>query len=203
MTDIHSFEPIFGAWYVDGLLGEGSYGTVYKATRSEYGNTFFSAIKHISIKDTPDVSAEQQARALSREININYQLRGESHFVSYEDSTFLNKPDGNGVDVFIRMELLTSLVQHMRQTPLAENDVLRLGMEICLALESLEHRKIIHRDIKPENIFINDQGSYKLGDFGVARSLGATTSGMTVAGTFNYMAPEIYRGGTANHTLDI
>ena len=87
MADIHSFEPIFGNWYCSDLLGKGSYGTVYKAQRSEYGNTFYSAIKHIPIEDTEDVSAEQMAQALSREININYQLRGESHFVCFEPWT--------------------------------------------------------------------------------------------------------------------
>jgi len=203
LSDIHSFEPIFGAWYVEELIGRGNYGQVYRARRSEYGNTFYSAIKHISIEESPDYSSEQVVQALSRELNISYQLRGESHFVSYEDSTVVKKPDGKGYDVFIRMELLTSLPEHMRGKALEEKEVIRLGIDICEALDGLERRGILHRDVKPANIFISPAGSYKLGDFGVARSLRGTTAGMTIAGSFNYMAPELYRGGMVNHTADI
>ena len=203
MSDIHSFEPLFGSWYVEEPpLGKGNYGTVYRASRSELGLTFYSAIKHIAIEDNADYSSDQVVEALKREISINVQLRGRSHLVSFEDSTILKRPSG-GYDVFIRMELLTSLPERMKSTPLTEPEVVRLGIDICDALNDLETQSIIHRDIKPANIFVSSTGSYKLGDFGVARSLQGTTGGMTIAGTFNYMAPEIYRGGRVNHTADI
>ena len=51
---------------------------------------------------------------------------------------------------------------------------------------------MIHRDIKPQNIFITSKGDYKLGDFGVARTMEKTMSGMSKKGTYNYMAPEVY-----------
>ena len=203
LQEIRAFEPIFGSWYIEKLIGKGSYGSVYKASRTEHGNTFYSAIKHISIEDSEDYPAEQVEQALTREININYQLRGESHFVSFEDSTFIDKPDGRGSDAFIRMELLTSLTDQMKLAPLTEDEVIRLGVDICEALEGLEKRNIIHRDIKPANIFVSDTGAYKLGDFGVARSLGGTTGGMTIAGTFNYMAPEIAKGAQVRLNADL
>ena len=92
MTDIHSFEPLFGDWYVESILGKGSYGNVYKAKRSENGTTYYSAIKHISIEDGDDYSADVQAKHFSREINISQQFNGEPNFASYEDSTFVNSP---------------------------------------------------------------------------------------------------------------
>ena len=201
--DIHNFEPIFGSWYIEDLIGRGSYGEVYRARRAEYENTIYSAIKHISIADSLDASADQQLQALNREIQINYQVRGEQNFVSIEDSTYVIKPDGSGVDAFIRMELLTCLTQRMRETAMSEKEVRELGVQICRALSKLEQLNIIHRDIKPANIFISSRGDYKLGDFGVARNLNGTVGNMTIAGAFNYMSPEIYLGNAVNHTADI
>ena len=69
--------------------------------------------------------------------------------------------------------LLTPLYQHLREHPLSEEDVIRLGIDLCRALEICQKYNIIHRDIKPENIFYSEQGSFKLGDFGIARQLEA------------------------------
>ena len=49
MTDIKKYEPIWGSWYVDSLIGEGAFGKVYKLHRKEFGNTYYSAVKLISI----------------------------------------------------------------------------------------------------------------------------------------------------------
>ena len=65
---------------------------------------------------------------------------------------------------------------------------------MCSALELCQKYQILHRDIKPENIFVSDSGDYKLGDFGVARTMEKTMSGMSKKGTYNYMAPEVYKG---------
>jgi len=205
MADIHQFEPLFGKWKVDELIGKGRYGNVYKVSRNEYGNTYYSAIKHVSVQDEgleSDLSVEQKMDTLVREININHELRGNSNLVCYEDHDIVRQTDGS-YEVFIRMELLTSLSRRVEERPFTLKDTLTLGMDICRALTVLEQRNIIHRDIKPANLFCSEAGNYKLGDFGVARSLGGTTSGMTVAGTFNYMAPEVYHGGSVNHTADI
>lgn len=66
----------------------------------------------------------------------------------------------------------------------------------------MQKKNIIHRDIKPQNIFINDNGDFKLGDFGIAKTADHTTVA-TKAGTFNYMAPEVYFGNPYNHSVDI
>lgn len=67
----------------------------------------------------------------------------------------------------------------------------KLGKDICIALEECEKRKILHRDIKPENIFIDSDGNFKIGDFGVARQLENISTTMSQKGTYNYMAPEV------------
>ena len=49
MTDIKQYEPLWGAWHVDSLIGEGSFGKVYKVRREEFGKTYYAAVKMLSI----------------------------------------------------------------------------------------------------------------------------------------------------------
>ncbi len=216
-----SFSPLWNEWHIKELIGKGTFGAVYKAEKTEYGNHYYSAIKHISIPPA-NVTKESLAadgiatdeRSFSmycdnlrdqiiKEINVCYTLRGNTNIVSYEDHCIIPKKDGTGYDVFIRMELLTGLTSYMVKNPLKEKDVIRLGTELCDALSVLEKNRMIHRDIKPANIFVNSNGVFKLGDFGESKVLSNSTMGMTIRGTYNYMSPEISRGESANITADI
>ena len=132
--------------------------------------------------------------ALNREIALMNKVKGHSNIVSYEDHDVIEHTDGIGWDILIRMELLTPISQYFKQfDTIPRQAVLRLGIDLCRALEVCEKYSIIHRDIKPANIFISDTGDFKLGDFGVARTASASTGASTFAGTVNYMAPEVFR----------
>lgn len=221
MNDIHRFEPLWDEWKVDELLGEGSFGKVYKVHKTVMNTTYYSAVKHISIPanaaelhsiyDEGYANDEESARAfyanmivsLSREVDTMYQLRGHTNIVSYEDHKIIPKDDMPGYDILIRMELLTSLSSLMKQRNLDTEMVVRLGKDICSGLQVLENRKLVHRDIKPQNIFFDKEGTFKLGDFGTARQMERTTSLMSKKGTYVYMTPEVYRGQEANQTVDI
>ena len=74
---------------------------------------------------------------------------------------------------------------------------------MCRALELCQKYNIIHRDIKPENIFISDSGDFKLGDFGIAKEVEKTQSGLTKTGTQTYMAPEVYKGQPYGSSVDM
>lgn len=67
----------------------------------------------------------------------------------------------------------------------------------------MQKYNVIHRDIKPENIFVSDNGDFKLGDFGIARTIDRTMSGLSKKGTYNYMAPEVYRGSEYGFSVDL
>lgn len=223
MSDIHSFTPLWGTWEIDDLIGQGSHGKVYRAHRVEYGQskTYYSAIKHISIpqdkneaeslysdgivNDPSSLNAyyENVLKRLLREIDINVSLKGHTNIVSYEDHMVVPKKDGPGYDIFIRMELLTPLPKVLQQRAITENEVRKLGIDMCSALEVMSSRNILHRDIKPSNIFVSDSGEFKLGDFGVSRSLDSANGGVTIAGTLNYMAPELNRGQSVSFRSDI
>lgn len=220
MRDIHSFEPFWNEWYLVRSLGQGSYGNVYLAQKENFGVKYYSAIKHIPLpkdEQIDDLLSEgvisspaeaktyydHMANSLMTEINVNYRLKGHTNIVSYEEHQIIERTDGPGYDIFIKMELLTSLHNYMKSHPFTVGDVIRLGIDICKALSVLQREHIVHRDIKPENIFVNDGGDYKLGDFGVARIMDKNISSMSVKGTFTYMAPEVVRGMEGSYSVDL
>jgi tRNA A-37 threonylcarbamoyl transferase component Bud32 len=88
--------------------------------------------------------------------------------------------------------------------PFSMSQIVRLMGELLDALGYSHSRGVVHRDVKPDNIFVTDDGSVKLGDFGIARidSTSKTHAG-TVLGTPNYMAPEQIRGETADARSDL
>ena len=209
---------VLGDWNIVSCLGAGSYGKVFEIERSEFGQTYRAALKVITV---PQSSAEvrsvisegmsvSQAEAyfhgiveeLMHEFSIMFKLKGTANIVSCEDLRVLEHPDGIGWDILIRMELLHPLLPYVYQNPMARRDIIRLGIDICKALELCQRYNIIHRDIKPENIFISDNGDYKLGDFGIARTIERTTSGLSKKGTYSYMAPEVYAGREYGFSVD-
>ena len=207
------YEPVFGKWYITRQLGAGSYGKVFEIERTDAldGTVYRGALKAITIPSSPEElqsvldedgldrqGASSYFRetvvALNREIALMNKVKGHSNIVSYEDHDVIEHTDGIGWDILIRMELLTPISQYFKQfDTIPRQAVLRLGIDLCRALEVCEKYSIIHRDIKPANIFISDTGDFKLGDFGVARTASASTGASTFAGTVNYMAPEVFR----------
>lgn len=206
-------------WKIVEKIGEGSFGKVYKARRTEQGKTFYSAIKVITIpsnagelssvrSENPDEQSVKEyfyslVEECIQEVNTMEYFRGNSHVVSVEDYKVMEYLDDIGWDIYIRMEYLTSFLDYCAGRALTEEDVIHLGIDLCKALEYCQCQNIIHRDIKPENIFVSRFGEFKLGDFGIARELDRTMSGLSKEGTFSYMAPEMYRGEAYDARVDI
>lgn len=213
------YEPLFGAWYITKQIGEGSYGRVYIIERHELGQTYRSALKAITVPGSPDEIKSAMSDGMTREDVTGYyknvanniisefilmsKLKGNSHIVSYEDHIIIEHEDDIGWDILIRMELLTPLIELTAQSQMKEFEVIKLGVDLCKALELCRRYDIIHRDIKPENIFISANGDYKIGDFGVAKTIEKTKMGLSRKGTYMYMAPEIYSSRPYGPTVDI
>ena len=209
---------VFDKWKICRELGQGSYGTVYEIQREDFGGVYKAALKVITVPQsrtelqsvldegmTPPQAKQyfySVVEDIGRECAIMSRLKGTGNIVSYEDHTVIRHSDGIGWDILIRMELLHPLLPYVYQHPMARRDIIRLGIDICKALELCQRYNIIHRDIKPENIFISDNGDYKLGDFGIARTIERTTSGLSKKGTYSYMAPEVYIGKKYGFSVD-
>ncbi len=212
-------ETVFKDWVVDECIGEGAFGKVYRMHREDFGYVYTSALKviHIPLSQTEydsvcnDLSNDQEVHDyfygmvedIVAEFALMSKLKGNSNIVSYEDHQIVENKDEFGWTIYIRMELLKPLFQYVREHPLSVADVVRLGIDISRALEMCKQYHIIHRDVKPENIFVSDMGTFKLGDFGIAKQLEKSTAGLSKKGTRGYMAPEMYNGQKYDASVDV
>ena len=209
MEKIHEFEPFFGEWYSEGLIGAGSAGMVYRIYKDTNGTRTRAALKHIPIpareSDTERLRSDgisdeaigvfysDAARSVEEGISLLSSLKDDDHIVRIEESVILPRTDGVGFDAFIRMELLTGLEELTAEGPLPTDEIVRLGTDICSAVEHLRQRGVIHREIKPGNILRSRMGDYKLGDFGLFRVL-VDPDSADVERAYGYLAPEVING---------
>lgn len=205
-------------WQIVKELGHGSYGVVYQAERGISGVKEEAAIKVVSFPQNQEEIESgllegydmdslrsrymKQRQAYANEYNLMMSLKGQTNIVNCDDFAAVPHDDGIGWDIYIRMELLTPLTQVMRRRKLSEEEIVSVGKDICRALMLCESIHIIHRDIKPDNIMVSKFGDYKLGDFGIARTMDHTTAA-TMIGTERYMAPEVIRGEKYGPEVDI
>lgn len=218
---ITEYEPLFGSWYTTRRLGSGAAGNVYEIERKdEFGITLHAAVKVITLpaggedeikavkfSGMPDEEIrayyESAVQRVVSELNMMTKLKGNSHIVSYEDHEIKPHKNGIGWDILVRMELLTPMLDYFYGRTMTEDEVIRMGIDLCEGLELCRQYGIVHRDIKPANIFVTENGDFKLGDFGIARIVEETQTSLSRRGTYTYMAPEIYRGSKYDQTADI
>lgn len=138
---------------------------------------------------------EERTNTAVQEVRLMGQLQGHPNIVGYLDHTTVDwEEDGCfGRDLLIRMELLTDLRKRMQRGEVfPESEIRKIGTDICAALTTCHQKNILHRDVKPENIFVNHNGVYKLGDFGISRILDSASNdhASTGIGTPQYASPE-------------
>lgn len=206
-------KEVWPEWQIEEKpLGRGAYGVVYKAMRNDNNIQSFSAIKVISIpadesevdtlrSEGMSISAtrtyfENLVTDFTREIQLMESLKGLPNIVDVSDYKVIERTDEMGWDIYIRMELLIPLQKFICDREITEEKVIEIGRDICTALEDCGKLKIIHRDIKMGNILMNEFGTFKLGDFGIARKLESRSTNLSMKGTYEYMAPEILNHNT-------
>jgi curved DNA-binding protein CbpA len=185
-----------GKYRIVRLLGKGGMGAVYQAFDPHLEREVALKVMLPQIADDPEQKQrfEREARAVARMMHPNV--------VTVFDLGY--HTDGSP---YIVMELMKGrdLLGVLRDGPL-------LGLERKIAvtlqvLEGLGHAHnvgIVHRDIKPANVFITEDGTAKIMDFGVARfAAGSATSSGVLLGTANYMSPEQVTGGPLDGRSDL
>ena len=221
MEEYRKYEPYFGNWYLKRYIGEGAFAKVFEIVRNDFGTEYTSALKIITVSKNKSEMADMKSEGMSerdikdslrgiaedtvKEIQLMYKLRGNGNIVGYEDHEVVEHEDGLGWDILIKMELLTSLGNYVTQQKgqIAKKDIIKLGIDICKALETCQTYNIIHRDIKADNILVAENGEFKLGDFGLARIIERKDIQLSKKGTSAYMAPEVYKGQTYTSAVDI
>ena len=211
-------EVSWPGWEVVRRIGNGSFGTVYEIQRDVFGDVEKCALKVISVPQSEDEvdywrcsgvndasitqTFYQQAGDIVKEYKLMAQFRENPNIVRCDDFRNIQHEDGLGWDIYIKMELLTPLMKCLDQVS-TEAQIIRMGMEICNALIDCQKNNIIHRDIKPQNIFVSDSGRFKLGDFGIARTIERTTHATVGIGTYSYMAPEVEKDAGYGKSVDL
>ncbi|WCJ31076.1 Serine/threonine-protein kinase TIO [Euphorbia peplus] len=180
-------------YHVIELVGEGSFGKVYKGRRKFTGQTV--AMKFIMKHGKSD----KDIHNLRQEIEILRKLKHEN-IIEMLDS-FESPQEFCVVTEFAQGELFEILED---DKCLPEEQVQAIAKQLVRALYYLHSNRIIHRDMKPQNILIGAGSVVKLCDFGFARAMSTNTVVLrSIKGTPLYMAPELVREQPYNHTADL
>ncbi|XP_022159467.1 serine/threonine-protein kinase TIO isoform X2 [Momordica charantia] len=180
-------------YHVIELVGEGSFGKVYKGRRKYTGQTV--AMKFIMKHG----KSEKDIQNLRQEIEILRKLKHEN-IIEMLDS-FESPQEFCVVTEFAQGELFEILED---DKCLPEEQVQAIAKQLVRALHYLHSNRIIHRDMKPQNILIGAGSVVKLCDFGFARAMSTNTVVLrSIKGTPLYMAPELVREQPYNHTADL
>ncbi|CAN6178871.1 unnamed protein product [Urochloa humidicola] len=180
-------------YHVIELVGEGSFGKVYKGRRKYTRQTV--AMKFILKHGKTD----KDIHNLRQEIEILRKLKHEN-IIEMIDA-FETPQEFCVVTEFAQGELFEVLED---DKCLPEEQVQAIAKQLVKALYYLHSNRIIHRDMKPQNILIGKGSIVKLCDFGFARAMSANTVVLrSIKGTPLYMAPELVREQPYNHTADL
>ncbi len=175
-----------GPYAVGGVIGSGGFGTVYAAKGPDGGE--------VALKVMASYLASQDVlRRFEREGTIRIE---HPNVVRVLDAGAT--PEG---ERYIALELLHGepFTKLLSRAPLPPSEVVRIGMDVCAGLSAAHEQGVVHRDLKPGNVFICDDGSVKVLDFGIARWLEPDPSSQltregSVVGTPGYLSPEQARG---------
>jgi hypothetical protein len=177
-------ERIGGRYEVEDLVGTGGMSSVYRARDTVLERLVALKILHQHFTSDPEYVERfrREARAIARLNHPNIVTvidRGELD--NHQFIVFEHVPGENLKD-FVR-----------RRGPLPVDDALALTTQIARALAFAHEHGVIHRDVKPQNVLLDENGTAKVTDFGIARSIepgdGLTESG-TLLGTSEYISPE-------------
>lgn len=183
------YYEVIGDFEIIGKLGQGGMGAVYRARQ-------VSLDRQVALKILPaqlEADAEYVAR-FQREARVAASLNHPNLVRVYSSGATAGCH-------FIAMELVEgeTLADWVRRGAMPALDALRIILDVTHALDcGWRTASLIHRDIKPGNIFLSNDGAVKLGDLGLAKTVGSDTTGLTQTGTAmgtpHYISPEQARG---------
>src|ERR671933_1066647 len=185
-----------GRYRLDARWGAGGMATVYRAFDATLERKVAIKLMHREI-----ASDSGQLERFRREARSVAQL-SHPHIVGVIDA---GEDEGRPYIVFeyVEGETLKERIRRLGRLPVDE--AIAYAIEIARALGAAHARHIVHRDVKPQNVLIDEEGSAKVTDFGIARSLdeeGLTADGR-VLGTTDYVSPEQALGHDVNGQSDL
>ena len=175
---------------IESELGRGGMGTVYRAHDSTLNRDV--ALKLMS---NTDLGTQGRTRLLN-EAQTVAQLDHPNIVTVFDAGEFESKP-------YIVMQLVEGGTLY-DQKPESLDETLNIVKQVCAALDYAHRREVVHRDLKPENVAVSEDGTAKLMDFGLARSVTSRmTSEGNIVGTVFYMTPEQAMGQELDGRADL
>jgi eukaryotic-like serine/threonine-protein kinase len=186
-----------GKYRITNKIGSGGIGVVYAAEHIALGSQVaIKVLRGAAAKDASEIAR------LRREAQVQVTIE---HPNVVRTLDLDQMPDGS---IYVVMELLRgiSLADKLARTGIiAPGFALPIFIQVCRALQAAHDKGIIHRDLKPGNVFLGDDGTAKVLDFGMSKFASAeslTQEGYTL-GTPEYMAPEQCIGATVEPRTDL
>ncbi|MCM0084469.1 serine/threonine protein kinase [Geomonas sp. Red32] len=194
--DLHPGKLLDDRFMIEECVGQSGMASVFRAIDRASGAQVAVKVPHLQYESDPGFFSR-----FAREGEIGERLDHPSilKFIPVEKRSrpYL-------VTEFLRGRPLSHLLKE--SGPLHEGEALSLASRICDGIAHMHQRRVIHRDLKPQNVMICDDGSIRILDFGIAKSIGRrhTFAGFTPAlGTPEYMAPEQVLGKRGDERTDI
>jgi adenylate cyclase len=181
---------------LEAKIGRGGMGVVYRGH-----DTLLRRDVAVKVLSKANLGSQSRARLL-REAQAAAQIN-HPNVVSVYDAGETELLTAEGTVPFVVMELVIGPSLHERR-PEGLAQIVELACQVCAALDHAHAHGIVHRDLKPENVLLAPDGTAKLVDFGLARTVASrlTTDG-AILGTIYYLAPEQAQGGEIDGRADL
>jgi len=186
--DLASLKDPAGIFDLIEVVGNGTYGQVYKGRHTKTGQ--LAAIKVMDV-------TEDEEEEIKLEINVLKKYSHHRNIATYYGAFIKKSPPGKDDQLWLVMEYcgagsVTDLVKSTKGQSLKEDWIAYICREVLRGLTHLHACKVIHRDIKGQNVLLTDNAEVKLVDFGVSAQLDRTIGRRnTFIGTPYWMAPEV------------
>ncbi|CAO2607965.1 Mitogen-activated protein kinase kinase kinase kinase 4 [Lemmus lemmus] len=186
--DLSSLRDPAGIFELVEVVGNGTYGQVYKGRHVKTGQ--LAAIKVMDV-------TEDEEEEIKLEINMLKKYSHHRNIATYYGAFIKKSPPGHDDQLWLVMEFcgagsITDLVKNTKGNTLKEDWIAYISREILRGLAHLHVHHVIHRDIKGQNVLLTENAEVKLVDFGVSAQLDRTVGRRnTFIGTPYWMAPEV------------